>query len=584
MKTTIKLFCIIAIFLISFLNAFSTPLSGTYTVGNGGDYATINSAYNDAFTQGISGPVIFSIFTGIYNEHIATFPIPGSSLTNTLTFKSQSGNSADVLITSTGFDFTVYTPNSIFKGLSIDISASNFVDIEGVNISFTNNNFNNKTIIIREYAIASDIYITGNINIGIMEFSGSDVGFINSIGPLYISNNSINGYIQLFACIANFEKNTINGYLSGDYFDGIISKNNINGVLRLDGGDIYNNFIIGEVFLYWDVNIFIYNTVVSGSLAYPALASNSLNTYYANNIIINTSGGTAFYFIRSNITSDYNDFYNGGNNGLIKKLGASYNNVTDYSNATGLDQHSNSEQVYFQSPTNLHLAGTSIGDNQLAGTPITLIPDDIDGNIRSLTKPYKGADEADFPLPVELTSFSSSVYENNVRLNWITSSELNNSGFDLERSNLNTQWSVVKFIKGHGNSNSPQSYSYTDKNLSPGKYNYRLKQIDFNGNFEYYNLLNEVEIGFPEKFSLSQNYPNPFNPSTVISYNLKAGSNVSLKVYDLKGMEVTSLISEYKEAGSYEIKFDGSNLSSGVYFYKLVAGNFSEIKRMTLVK
>jgi len=124
----------------------------------------------------------------------------------------------------------------------------------------------------------------------------------------------------------------------------------------------------------------------------------------------------------------------------------------------------------------------------------------------------------DIPLPVELSSFVSTVSDRDVKLNWTTANENNNSGFEIERSIVNSEWSKVNFVTGHGNSTVPQNYSYEDRNLSSGRYNYRLKQIDYNGDFEYYDLQNEVVIGIPEKFSLSQNYPNPYNPRTTINY------------------------------------------------------------------
>ncbi|MEO8209941.1 MAG: T9SS type A sorting domain-containing protein, partial [bacterium] len=146
------------------------------------------------------------------------------------------------------------------------------------------------------------------------------------------------------------------------------------------------------------------------------------------------------------------------------------------------------------------------------------------------------------------------------------------------------EWSMVNFVIGHGNSNVPQNYSYEDKNLSSGRYKYRLKQIDYNGNFEYFELQNEVVIGIPEKFSLSQNYPNPFNPVTKINYELRITNYVSLKVYDILGNEVFVLVNEKQNAGSYEVDFDGSNFSSGLYYYKLQTDNFNETKKMTLIK
>jgi hypothetical protein len=128
--------------------------------------------------------------------------------------------------------------------------------------------------------------------------------------------------------------------------------------------------------------------------------------------------------------------------------------------------------------------------------------------------------------------------------------------------------------------------------MKPGNYNYRLKQIDFNGNFSYYQLSNEVIVGNPDSYLLSQNYPNPFNPVTSIRYDIPKSSNVSLKVYDINGKEVTTLVDQIKEAGYYKVEFNGSNLSSGVYYYRLEvspsnspgAGFFVDTKKMLLLK
>jgi len=191
-----------------------------------------------------------------------------------------------------------------------------------------------------------------------------------------------------------------------------------------------------------------------------------------------------------------------------------------------------------------------------------------------------------YPLPVMLASFTSIVYKTDVTLEWATFYEINNSGFEIERKlENNNGWSEIGFVKGNGTSNAPAQYSYTDHGLSPGCYNYRLKQIDFNGNFEYYELSGEAIIGVPDKSGLAQNYPNPFNPKTIIKFELGIMNYVLLKVYDALGSEVMTLVNENKQAGYYQATFDGSNLPSGMYFYRLsVDGNVVDTKRMALVK
>jgi len=189
-------------------------------------------------------------------------------------------------------------------------------------------------------------------------------------------------------------------------------------------------------------------------------------------------------------------------------------------------------------------------------------------------------------VPVELTSFAANVSGTNVNLNWSTSTETNNSGFQVERSN-GSAFEVVGFVAGNGTTTEIQNYSFTDENLASGKYSYRLKQIDFNGTFEYSNTI-EAEIVVKE-FSLGQNYPNPFNPSTIINFSLASDSKVSLKIFDVLGQEVATLVNGQLSAGSQKISFDASQLNSGVYFYRIDADGvdgqkFSSTKKMILTK
>jgi len=191
----------------------------------------------------------------------------------------------------------------------------------------------------------------------------------------------------------------------------------------------------------------------------------------------------------------------------------------------------------------------------------------------------------DWNLPVELTSFTSEIMKNDVTLKWTTSSEDNNERFEIERSLTNSKdWDMVGAVLGFGNSNIPVSYSFTDKALNTGNYNYRLKQIDFNGHLEYFNLINEVSIGTPVKFNLSQNYPNPFNPVTQIDFEIPLDGNMNISVYDNNGKLVSTITNGFKTAGYYTSYFNASDLSSGLYFYRLESQNSSQVKKMTLIK
>jgi Secretion system C-terminal sorting domain len=186
-------------------------------------------------------------------------------------------------------------------------------------------------------------------------------------------------------------------------------------------------------------------------------------------------------------------------------------------------------------------------------------------------------------LPVELINFSAEEINNNISIKWITATETNNTGFDLERKNNSGNWQTIGFIEGHGTTTETHQYSFTDNDIHPGTYQYRLKQIDYDGSFEYSKVV-EVEIPLPNKFSLSQNYPNPFNPVTSMQYTIGNRQLVTLKVYDILGREIATLVNEEKPAGEYEVEFNGTNLPNGIYFYQLNAGEFSETKKMVLIK
>jgi hypothetical protein len=194
-------------------------------------------------------------------------------------------------------------------------------------------------------------------------------------------------------------------------------------------------------------------------------------------------------------------------------------------------------------------------------------------------------------LPVELTSFTAAVINKGVHLNWKTATEINNNSFDIERMTGNNAWKNIGSLPGAGNSNSPKAYSFIDNSpLSKGKYSYRLKQIDNDGDYKYSNT---VEVGIklvPVVYSLEQNYPNPFNPSTRIKYSIPFESNVRVTVFNALGEAVRELTNELQGAGTYEVSFNSLGISSGVYFYSIMANSrdgkqsFRETKKMLLLK
>ena len=191
-------------------------------------------------------------------------------------------------------------------------------------------------------------------------------------------------------------------------------------------------------------------------------------------------------------------------------------------------------------------------------------------------------------LPVELASFTSAINRNNVTLNWSTAKETNNQGFDVERQIVGSNnWATAGNVVGNGTTEETHSYSFTER-VNTGNYEYRLKQIDYNGAFNYFTLNGEVIVGVPSTYNMSQNYPNPFNPSTKIDYDLPYDGKVSIILYDISGREVANLVNEVKTAGYYQVNFNASNLASGMYFYRInaqgSANNFVQTKKMVLIK
>ncbi len=198
-------------------------------------------------------------------------------------------------------------------------------------------------------------------------------------------------------------------------------------------------------------------------------------------------------------------------------------------------------------------------------------------------------------LPVELTSFTANVNTNKVELNWQTATEVNNFGFEIQRSEVSSQksvissqnegknWIKVGFVEGSGNSNSPKSYSFTDDNPTGGsEFQYRLKQIDNDGQFKY-SVIVDVKV-VPTRYELFQNYPNPFNPTTIIKYQIPNPGHVTLKLYDVLGREIKELVNGDKEAGIYKIEFNVAGIPSGSYFYQIISGEYKSAKKMMVLK
>ena len=193
------------------------------------------------------------------------------------------------------------------------------------------------------------------------------------------------------------------------------------------------------------------------------------------------------------------------------------------------------------------------------------------------------------PTPVELSHFSGYVNENETVLEWTTATESNNYGFEIQRSEgINSNFEKIGFVEGNATTSIPNQYCFVDLNPMAGKFYYRLKQIDFNGEYSFSEII-QVSKGVPKGFHLFQNYPNPFNASTKISYYLPEYCFVEIKIFDINGRLVNYLVNEFQEAGKQIINWNGTDsegtiVPSGMYFYKITAMNTTKFRSMAMVK
>ena len=333
---------------------------------------------------------------------------------------------------------------------------------------------------------------------------------------------------------------------------------------------------IGAYFAAFLVNV---DTAITTGDYFIHFSTNPHSTNFRGRLFVKADGLGGFFFGLSKATSTVNytttSFVFGTTYLLVLKY--TYNNAANNDDVVSL---------YINPDPSQPEPGVADLTNTDTGTDIVLGSIDLRQGSNVYTVQVDAINFSNSwytSVPVELTSFAAFVSGKNVNLNWTTASEINNSGFEVERKSSNSDWQKIGFVNGNGTTTEKQSYTYTDRNLTEGKFNYRLKQVDFNGTFEYSNVV-DVVVSTPNKFELVQNYPNPFNPTTSISFNLPQAGNVKLAVYNLLGQEVQTLVNGFKEAGLHTVNFEAKNLNSGIYLYKLEANGFSSVRKMTLLK
>jgi hypothetical protein len=312
------------------------------------------------------------------------------------------------------------------------------------------------------------------------------------------------------------------------------------------------------------------------------------------------------------LLADYQDYPNGGNGFLrIMEFRPSENKIYVSTYSPSLDQFetdSNSAFVLdydmgstaFQEIGNL--SNVTSGSNASLDLS-SLSPEteyewyvQVSDGFNTITGPTWSftTGEEDDPLPIFLTSFTATWIERGINLEWMVESEIDNAGFIIEKASGSeggpfaeiASYKYMDHLQGRGSASSRKTYGFVDREVLSGqKYLYRLADISIYGTVTYHDVISINTEGLILNFKLQQNYPNPFNPVTTIAYSIPDEDHIVLKIYDVIGREIVTLVNDNQQAGTHFINFNAINLSSGLYFYKLQAGNnFMEIKKMLLLQ
>ncbi len=624
----------------------TTPMAGLYTIGAGGDYSDISSAADELLLKGMSGSITFNLLDGTYLENARIFSIAGQGDNDTIKIQSQSGNPANAIwyyaASGSGDNYVLRlkkAKNVIVQNLTLganNASGSSFgtvilLQANNDNISITNNiiagspttgSSDNLAI------ISGNNTFIRNLNISDNQFSGGSYsiyiqGLSNyAITDLQIINNEISGsYMGIrvrYADSPKFNQNTVQlpGGASYAFYlqncDGglEIMKNklllsNSHGIYlnSSTGGSppigtrglIANNFIstgggnyglnINSVsnqdFYYNSVNL---NSGSNSNSRASSVQNNGSGNNFVNNIFVNKGSGYAYYVtIPSMISqSDFNDIYTEGSN--YAYWGSNVADLSALQTASGKDANSISVDPLFVSSTNLHVRAAELDS---AGTPLARVTDDIDGDIRDENFPDIGADEFifGFNYPPSITStpdtlaYVDSLYQYQVIADDRDGDTLT---YSLTISptflNIDENTGLVEGTPSASDVGShPVEIMVDDGHGNQITQNYTLY-------VEHPTGIDDLANQIPDDYMIFQNYPNPFNPSTRIKFGLPESTNVIVSIYSITGEKVTTLINEERAAGYYELDFDASSLASGIYFYRIQAGSFNQVKKMLVIR
>lgn len=392
---------------------------------------------------------------------------------------------------------------------------------------------------------------------GVIDEANSDPDWVAEMNPygtrqLRFTFSSISPVIQL--CYGTYNagltiqpSTTVENLSSGSLST---QGNNINETLSLSSSDVSMNFVNAS----WGGPLSDQKRVMINNVKQKPTGDLPDSIYSFSNFY--WQAGTSMKSFTVNMTFDVSDLPSSVDRSKLRVLKRSYD----------------------QASWNIWSDFTLIDSNHIRANNVTSFSEFVIGTT------------AEDLLPVELASFAYTFSEKALLLNWSTSFEENNKGFEIEKkAKGESEWKKIGFVPGEGNSSGLKSYSFSDMNMKAGVYLYRLKQIDYNGNYKYYNLSSEVNISPPLKFGINKNYPNPFNPITNIHYDLPFAGMVKLKIYDVSGRLVSEKINELQSAGSYSAIIDGAGFSSGMLYAVLEVQNnsgeiFTSVRKMILLK
>ena len=581
--------------------------SSTGSDGGAGTLASPYKTFYKAYTVAVSNDVIdlTGTFTWTDTDEIGDAINTGYTISKNLTINGQTA--ATTIIQAASSD-------NIADRRVFTVSTAYTVTFQNLTIRYGKTSYDAGGVLVNGTVIMDKVNLSYN-----RSTNGSGGGAQVEDGLLTIQNSTVNNNVATAQGGGLHTDYYTNGTGKIDIINTTIAFNSMTSTVatiggggvayRGSGGTITNSTIAFNNIASGTANgagiwlnprltttMSIKNSIISGNLRGNSALPNSdyyYDVYKYGSIITLTDNG---YNIIGYNNSSYSGFSLASTSWVdgTSTLDGTFTRSSGGSGSLYLSSTLEDNSTLFYNQT-LSIVVNSIAidnGNESANGAISIPTTDQRGMIRVGTSDI-GAYEYGSTVPVELKSFTANTRNGNVYLNWATATESNNAGFEIERSikigrvggdAQNNNWNKIGFIRGSGTSNVEKNYSFKDATVNKGKYSYRLKQIDRDGKFQYQNEASVI-IGIePNKIVLDGNYPNPFNPNTIISYQIPVKGNVTLKIFDILGKEVATIVNEIKEEGFHQVNFNASSLVSGVYYSKLQSNGQSEIKKMVLMK